>query len=67
MRDAGFDTGRTMGVGFLGNFDQGQPISARRRCVSLAIDAPRQRVTSRVAALRSPSVGCRRTASRRRA
>ena len=52
MRDAGFDTGRTMGVGFLGNFDQGQPISARRRCVSLAIDAPRQRVTSRVAALR---------------
>jgi hypothetical protein len=55
MRDARFDTAvrdGPWGVGFLGNFDQGQPISARRRCVYLATDAPRQRATSRVAALR---------------
>ena len=48
MRDAGFDTRRTMGATL--PLCSGAREAARRLCA--ATDAPRQRVTTRVAALR---------------
>ena len=54
MRDAGFDTRRTVGQLCL---SAAAPREAARRLCAAA-DAPRQRVASRVAASRSPVVGC---------